>query len=235
MNPAPPAPSGKAGRPYQSPRRAQAAAETRATILATAMRLFLEHGYGGVTVSDIAREASIAVPTVYASTGGKSAILATLIDTAQRDPIVEATLSAVRDRRTPHDVIRVLAHGVRVDNECYHDMVQVMVAAATLDETATATLVESDRRYRQHLAQAAHRLQDLHALRPGMTLDRATDILWFYLGHQAWHLLVADRQWSWDDAEAWLGEQASTALLDPGLEQRAPTRARRRRARPREG
>jgi hypothetical protein len=129
----------------------------------------------------------------------------------------------------------VLAHGVRVDNERYHDMVQVMVAAATLDETATATLVESDRRYRQGLAQAAHRLQDLHALRPGMTLDRATDILWFYLGHQAWHLLVADRQWSWDDAEAWLGEQASTALLDPGLEQRAPTRARRRRARPREG
>jgi hypothetical protein len=109
----------------------------------------------------------------------------------------------------------VLAHGVRVDNERYHDMVQVMVAAATLDQTATATLVESDRRYRQALTQAAHRLQDLHALSPDMTLDRATDILWFYLGHQVWHLLVADRQWSWDDAEAWLGEQASMALLEP--------------------
>lgn len=215
MNPAPPEPSGKAGRPYQSPRRAQAAADTRATILATAMRLFLEHGYGSVTVHDIARDAAVAVPTVYASTGGKAAILATLIDTAQRDPIVEATLSAVRDCRTAHEVIRVLAHGVRADNERYHDMVQVMVAAATLDQTATATLVESDRRYRQDLAQAAHRLQDLRALGPGMTLDRATDILWFYLGHQAWHLLVADRHWSWDDAEAWLGEQASTALLNP--------------------
>jgi AcrR family transcriptional regulator len=213
MNPA--APSGKSARPYQSPRRARAAADTRATILATAMRLFLERGYGGVTVSDIARDADVAVPTVYASTGGKSAILATLIDRAQRDPIVEQTLSAIRDCRTAHEVIRVLAHGVRVDNERYHDMVQVMVAAATLDETATANLVESDRRYRQALAQAAHRLQNLHALSPDMTLDRATDILWFYLGHQAWHLLVADRQWSWDDAEAWLGEQASTALLEP--------------------
>lgn len=215
QEPAPPAPSGKTGRPYQSPRRAQAAADTRATILTTAMRLFLERGYGGVTVSDIAQDAAIAVPTVYASTGGKSAILATLIDQAQRDPIVEATLSAMRDCRTPHDVIRVTAHGVRVDNQHYHDMVQVMVAAATLDETATATLVESDRRYRQALAHAAHRLQDLHALKPGLTLDQATDILWFYLGHQAWHLLVADRHWSWDDAEAWLGEQASTALLAP--------------------
>jgi hypothetical protein len=92
-------------------------------------------------------------------------------------------------------------------------VIQVMVAAATLDETATATLVESDRRYRRALAQTAHRLQELHDLRPGMTLDQATDILWFYFGHQAWHLLVSDRQWSWDDAERWLGEQALTALV----------------------
>jgi AcrR family transcriptional regulator len=213
MNPA--APSGKPTRPYQSPRRAQAAADTRATILATAMRLFLEHGYGGVTVSDIAREAAIAVPTVYASTGGKSAILATLIDQAQRDPIVEQTLTAIRKTRDPHKVVRITAHGTRVDNQRYHDMIQVMVAAATLDQTATATLVESDRRYRQTLAQTAYRLQHLQALKPGLTLDQATDILWFYLGHPAWHLLVADRQWSWDNAEGWLGEQASTALLNP--------------------
>jgi AcrR family transcriptional regulator len=213
MSTEPAAPSGKAGRPYQSLRRAKAAADTRATILGTAMRLFLERGYGGVTVGDIAREASIAVPTVYASTGGKSAILATLIDQAQRDPVVHETLSAVRDCTTPQDAVRVTAHGVRVDNERYHDVIQVMAAAATLDETATATLVESDRRYRRALAQTAHRLQELHDLRPGMTLDQATDILWFYFGHQAWHLLVSDRQWSWDDAERWLGEQALTALV----------------------
>jgi AcrR family transcriptional regulator len=213
MNPA--APSGKPARSYQSPRRAQAAADTRATILATAMRLFLERGYGGVTVGDIARDAAIAVPTVYASTGGKAAILATLIDQAERDPIVEQTLAAIRETRDSHEVVRITAHGTRVDNQRYHDIIQVMVAAATLDQTATATLVESDRRYRQALAQTAHRLQDLHALKPGLTLDQATAILWFYLGHQAWHLLVADRQWSWDDAEAWLGEQASTALLEP--------------------
>jgi len=213
MNPA--APSGKPTRPYQSLRRAQAAADTRTTILATAMRLFLEHGYGGVTVSDIAREAAIAVPTVYASTGGKAAILATLIDQAERDPIVEQTLTAIRETRDPREVVRITAHGTRVDNQRYHDIIQVMVAAATLDETATATLVESDRRYRQALAQTAHRLQNLHALKPGLTLDQATDILWFYLGHQAWHLLVADPQWSWDDAEAWLGVQACTALVLP--------------------
>jgi hypothetical protein len=45
-----------------------------------------------------------------------------------------------------------------------------------------------------------------------MTVERATDILWFYFGHRSWHLL-AERRWSWDDAEQWLVEQASAALL----------------------
>jgi hypothetical protein len=38
---------------------------------------------------------------------------------------------------------------------------------------------------------------------------QAVDILWFYLGYEAWHVLVSERQWSWDDAELWLGEQAA--------------------------
>lgn len=208
--------SRQASRPYQSSRRTRAAAETRAAILSAAMRLFLSRGYGGVTVADIAREAAVAVPTVYASAGGKSAILATLIDETMRDPVGAATLEAVRQCQTPQEAIAVTVHGVRVENERYHDVIQVMVAAATLDETATATLAGSDRRVRRALAQTSRRLQDMHALRPGMTVGTATGILWFYLGHQAWHLLIAGQQWSWDDAERWLGEQAATALLDPG-------------------
>ena len=61
-----------ASRSYRSVRRDRTAADTRAAILSAAMRLFLERGYGPVTVADIAREAGTAVPTVYASTGGKA-------------------------------------------------------------------------------------------------------------------------------------------------------------------
>ena len=42
----------------------------------------------------------------------------------------------------------------------------------------------------------------------------ATDILWFYLGREAWHVLVAERQWSWDTAEQWLTARASEALIE---------------------
>jgi AcrR family transcriptional regulator len=108
------------------------------------MRLFLEHGYGKVTVADIAREASLAVPTVYTSVGGKSAVLATLIDEAMRDPVVDETLSAIRECGSPLHVIAVTAHGVRVDNERYHDIVQVMTTAAAIDDAATEILIRSD-------------------------------------------------------------------------------------------
>jgi len=177
------------------------------------MRLFLERGYGKVTIADIAAEAELASPTVYASTGGKAAILATLIEESMSDPIVDETLSAVRNSDSGDEVVRIAAHGVRLDNERYHDIIHVMTHAASLDDAAADILTRSDKGYREALGKIATHLDRLKALKGGVTEDRATDILWFYLGHEAWHLLVADRQWSWDDAEHWLTEQAAAGLI----------------------
>jgi hypothetical protein len=149
------------------------------------------------------------------STGGKSAILSTLIDEAMRDPVVEQTLAAIRKSHSPQDVIAVTAHGTRVDNERYHDIVQVMTTAATLDDAATDILVRSDEEYREALSHAARRLKRLRGLKKGLTEKRVADILWFYFGREAWHLFVYNRQWSWDDAESWLAVQACMALTDP--------------------
>jgi len=205
-------PRPRSSRPYHSDRRVQAASDTRAAILDVAMRLFLRRGYGKVTVSDIAREATVAVPTVYASTGGKSAILATLIDEAMRDPVVDATLARVRQCDTSEEAIRTLAAGVRVDNERYHNMIEVMKTAAAIDDSATSVLERSDRIYRQALGQVVPRLRELDGLQAGLSDQQAIDILWFYLGHHAWHLLAFERQWSWDTAEQWLADQATAAL-----------------------
>jgi AcrR family transcriptional regulator len=203
----------KKARPYRSTLRAQGAADTRRNILDTAMRLFLEHGYGKVTVNDIAAEASLAVATVYASAGGKAAILSTLIDEAMGDPIVEETLSAVRKSRSGEEVLEAAVHGIRVDNERYHDVVEVMKNAAAVDAAATDILQRSDTGYRQALRQIARRLRTLKALKAGVSEGRATDILWFYVGREAWHLLVADRQWPWDEAEQWLRDRTAEALI----------------------
>jgi AcrR family transcriptional regulator len=179
------------------------------------MRLFCEHGYGKVTVQDIARGAATAVPTVYASTGGKAAILGILIEDAMGDPVVAETISAVNECADAREAIRVLVHGVRVDNERYHRIVQVMKDAATLDDTAAGVLARSDDLYRQYLGQSVDHVRRAGALRPGLTIERAADIAWYYLGHQSWSLLALSRQWPWDDAEHWVAGQLTAALLDP--------------------
>src|SRR5262245_13143456 len=176
------------GRPYRSVRRAEAAGETRARILDAATHLFVAKGYGKVTVNDIAREAGVAVPTVYTSAGGKTAILATIIDEAVRDPVVDATLAAVRAAQDPGEVINVVANGTRVDNERYHDIIQVNRTASAVDENATERHERSDRAYREALAETLPRLREMRALQDQLTDQRGTDLLWFYLGHQSWHM-----------------------------------------------
>lgn len=212
MTPASKSTPARTTRPYQSALRAQGALDTRKKILHTAMRLFLERGYAKVTVGDIAATASLALPTVYASTGGKATILATLIDEAMADPIVDETLSAVRKSKSGEEVIKITAHGTRVDNERYHDIVEVMKYAAAVDSNATDILTGSDAGYREALGQIARRLRTLKVLSAGVTHTKATDILWFYFGHEAWHRLVTDRGWPWDEAEHWLFTQATAAL-----------------------
>jgi len=65
--------------------------------------------------------------------------------------VFDATLTTVRESHTPHDVIRVTTHGVRVDNERYHDIIQVLKTAAAIDDSATSILVRSDWLYREAL------------------------------------------------------------------------------------
>jgi hypothetical protein len=60
----------------------------------------------------------------------------------------------------------------------------------------------------------AARLTALGALRPGLDEGKAADVLWFYIGQDAWFSLVAHQHWSFDDAERWLAGEAKRALLD---------------------
>ena len=205
----------KAARQYHSPTRAQGAAATRRKILDAAMRLFLEYGFGKVTVVEIAKEAAVALPTLYANIGGKATILSTLIDEAVTDPIVDETFSAILDSHSTRGVIEAAAHGTRVFNERSRDIMQVMKAAAAIDGTAGDMLLRTSEVYQRRLSRVAQTLRKLHDT--GLTNKEATDVLWFYFGQDAWHVLVAQRHWGWDKAERWLAAQAFAAFTGGSL------------------
>jgi hypothetical protein len=59
-------------------------------------------------------------------------------------------------------------------------------------------------------------LAESGALRPGLSADRATDVLWTLTSLAVHDLLVRDRGWSSADYQAWLEQSLAFALLDHG-------------------
>src|SRR5512143_3769598 len=70
----------KPRRQYDASGRRQRAQENQERVLEVARRLFAERGYAETTIEMIAREATIAVPTVFAMFQSKRGVLAGLLN-----------------------------------------------------------------------------------------------------------------------------------------------------------
>ncbi|WP_131741862.1 TetR/AcrR family transcriptional regulator [Actinomadura roseirufa] len=85
-------------------RRERKKAQTRRALADAALRLFLEHGYDGVTVAQIAEEADVALATLFKHVpDGKEALI--FDDGAERR---EALVAAVRTRPAGEPVLAAL-------------------------------------------------------------------------------------------------------------------------------
>ncbi len=67
-------------RRYSSKLRRQQAGQTKAQVLAAAAELFSHSGWAGTTVAAIARQAGVAVETVYSGFGSKKQVLHAVVD-----------------------------------------------------------------------------------------------------------------------------------------------------------
>ncbi|WP_221327824.1 TetR/AcrR family transcriptional regulator [Actinoplanes sp. L3-i22] len=198
---------------YNSPRRADAAAATRAEILAAARELFVRDGYAETTVPKIARAAGVAVPTVYTSAGGKADILAALLMPIMEDPAATETASAVRATSDGAEIIRLIGYGTWQNHARHWDTVVELFPQARAEPAAAAVHDRILRGYQQAVGVIADRLAESGTLRAGLSRDDAHDILWFYFGAGAWPALVRDRGWSLERTRDWLIEAASRDLL----------------------
>ena len=88
-----------------------------------------------------------------------------------------------------------------------------MLATVQLDATTAGNLQVATDRWRAGLKAAANRLADLGGLKSGLTVEDATDVLWFYFGYSGFFTLMDDNGWSPERAEKWLREMAAFALL----------------------
>lgn len=209
-------PQKRSGR-YHSDRRRLQAEETRRAILDAAARLFVERGYAGTSVESIAREAGVALQTVYASVGGKQSLLRAINDRIDEEAGLAPAVEEMTAARDPRLLLRLAVRLTRQFSERKGDFFAALVAAAASEPQLGAIVAEGRRRHREGTRWVVGLLADMRALRPNVSADRAGQILSLLTWPDSWAMLIHEYAFSYDQAEDWL-----TAVLDDLLFGSAP-------------
>ena len=218
-------------RRYDSPRRRAQAAATRREILDAAQRLFERQGYAATTMSAIATEAGVALKTVYVAFETKSGVLRALWNLllrGDRDDVPVAQQQwyrAVLDEPDPERQLRLNARNSRLAKVRIAAVIEVIRGAAPADPDIEALWNRIQTEFHANQGEIVKALASRKALRPGLDVPRATDILWTLNHPDVWQLLVGRRGWTPEQYEEWFGDTACEQLLRPRAAKR--TRAAR--------
>jgi TetR/AcrR family transcriptional regulator, regulator of autoinduction and epiphytic fitness len=205
-------------RPYEMSNRARQARETRRRIVEGAARLFVRDGYSATSISSIAEEAEVAVPTVYASLRSKANILRAVVElTVRGDETVPLSSSAdwqeIERQPDPREKLALFTRLHRQICEREAAVFAQLEAAAGADPEATELLAEHDELRHQTQSRLARDLHRSKQLKPGLTARRAADVIWTLASERTYLALVRDRRWEAADYERWLTEQLEAGLL----------------------
>jgi AcrR family transcriptional regulator len=206
-------------RPYNSPRRREQAAATRAVILQAAQRLFERDGYSATTIAAVAAEAGVAVKTVYVAFETKSGLLRALWNRLLRGDERDAPVAEREwyreavEEPDPERQLRLNARNSRAAKTRIAAVLDVIRTGATADPEIEKLWTRIQTEFHANQRVIVESLQAKKALRPGLGVDRATDILWTLNHPDVWQLLVRQRGWTAEEYEQWFGDTSCSQLL----------------------
>lgn len=206
-------------RPYHAPRRRESAARTRRAILDAATRLFAERGYGAVTMATIAKEADVALDTVYAAVGPKPTLFRLLIERAisgEDQPVMAMERGYVRAIQTEPDAERKLAiyaAAIRRIQARLAPLFLALQSAASAEPALAALWTEIGERRAGNMRLLAAELAETGALREGISVEEAADVIWAMNAAEFYVLLVQQRGWEPERYERWLADAWQRLLL----------------------
>lgn len=214
-------------RPYQSTLRQRQAQSTRLSIIEASARLFIAQGYVTTSMDEIAAAAGVGRATVFASVGGKAAILKAAYDIAtvgDDEPIPLPQRSwaiAVRNEPDPGRMIDGYAAMIAEISGRVAPICEAMRGAAAADPEARALWDAMRQERRGGAAGFVGFVVARNALRTGVDRKMAGDVVWALIDPGLYHLLVIEMAWPPAQFQAWLAETVKGQLLqDPRREPR---------------
>ena len=208
-------------RTYDNSRRRADAEVRQRRIVNAATSLFVDQGFGGTSIEQIAAAADVSPQTVYATYGSKAAVLSRAIDVAVVGDYGPAPLGdrlpvlADMSSEQPRMYFAAAAHFVRVLHERVAPLMRVMEQAAATD----SGLEDLRRRLiREIRADTFSWITQLgSALRPGLTKAHAADVMVTVQSPYVYSALTVDLGWSPAQYEQWLAKAMPRLLLRPEL------------------
>jgi AcrR family transcriptional regulator len=206
-------------RRYHSPRRREQAEATRNQILDAAERLFIRDGYVATSMAAIAKEAGVALKTVYVSFETKSGLLRALwhrnLRAGREDVPVgdQAWFREVLDEPDPAKALRLNARNSRVVKQRIAPLGHVILNAAPADPEIKALSERIWSQFYDNQRDVVKSIAGRKGLKRGLSVDRAADILWTLNHPHVYVLLLESRNWTPEQYERWLGDITCSQLL----------------------
>lgn len=200
-------------RSYNSDSRQMQAQKNRERVLASAKKLFESHGFNKVTIEQIALEAKVSAPSIYAIFRSKSGILRAVIDTALPPKEREALIHKAKGETSHEKRLKITAAISRQIYDAEHTQLGSLQNASILDPLFKKLEVEREQRRYARLEESVNIMAEENGFAQGLTTAKARDILWAFTGRDLYRLLVIERGWSSDEYEVWLGETLIKSLM----------------------
>lgn len=208
-------------RQYDSPRRREQAVATRRKILESSRKLFEADGYEATSIAAIASAASVSVKTVYLAFATKSGLLIALWNFLLRgdeEPVPVGQrpwYRAVLEEPDPSQQLRLNVQNATKIRTRIAPMLEVISGASVSEPEVAALWRRIQTEYYDNQAAIIKSIEQKGALRMGLDITRATDILWTLNHPAAYQLLVVERGWTPAEYEQWLGDLLCGQLLGP--------------------
>ena len=207
-------------RPYDSPLRREQATATRRRILEAAQRLFERDGFTATTMAALASEAGVSLKTVYLAFETKTGVLRALWHVLLRgddepDPVgARAWFRAVLDEPDPRQKLRLNVQNAKVVRGRIGPLLDVIRDAAPTEPELASLWERIQLEFYENQRAVVEDLHRRKALRSGLDVARASDILWTLNHPDVYRLVVSRRGWTPDEHEAWLADLLCDQLLD---------------------
>lgn len=200
-------------RRYDSLRRTTQALETRAEIARAARQLFDSRGWADTTVREVAREAGVSVPTVYATYGNKTGLTRAVADSA--DLSADAPQMLAELEAAAADPERQLAAMAAYDRRLFERAgdVILLVREAGRSEPELATVYGDGRKRGDETRVQVFSSWPSGTLRTGLDLQTAVDVYAAICNIDVYTTLTTERGWTPDRIEEWWGQALVRELL----------------------